>query len=98
MIMKNLKITLVFIFLIFLGMPSETQAQIDSTQYHHIVQIINENSRVLAPDKRIKILEIATENIPENEYVIQTTEADAITLLQQKLSIVAAKITFKTLP
>lgn len=96
MIMKNLKTVLVLIFLITLGVTSE--AQVDSTQYHRIVQIINENSRVIAPDKRTKILEIAAENISDNQYVIQTTEKDAVILLQQKLSAVSAKVTFKTLP
>ncbi|TJZ52424.1 NlpC/P60 family protein [Sphingobacterium olei] len=96
--MENFKTALILIFLISLGVTSEAQAQVDSTQYHRIVQIIDENSRVIAPDKRTKILEIAAENISDNQYIIQTTEKDAVIFLQQKLSAVPAKVTFKTLP
>ncbi|MBE8723170.1 C40 family peptidase [Sphingobacterium pedocola] len=96
--MKNPKIVLALFFLLFVGITHETKAQHDSTQYHHLVQIINENSRIIAPDKRTKILEIAAKNISRNEYIIQTTEEDAVTSLQQKLSTLAAKITFNILP
>jgi len=98
MTMKNPKIVLTLIFMLFLGLISETKAQIDSTQYRRIVQILKDNSETVAPDKRIKILEIAAANIPNNEYIIQTTERELVTQLQQKLSNVEAKIIFSTLP
>lgn len=60
-------------------------AQVDSTVYKQIIDKINTAKTNFAPDKRTKLIELSYTNIPKNEYVIQSTEKDAIDYLSNEL-------------
>lgn len=73
-------------------------AQVDSTNYKHILNKIDIAKTNYAPDKRTKIIELSNINIPNNQYTIQSTEKAAIDFLKDELKTLNSKIVFLTFP
>lgn len=78
--------------------PRISSAQVDSTKYKALVQSLEEGKAKFAPDKRTKLLEIASANLEDNTYVIQTTEPAAASYLQEKLKNSGSKVKVMLLP
>ncbi|GAA4513925.1 NlpC/P60 family protein [Sphingobacterium thermophilum] len=70
---------------LFWGSIKIANAQVDSTIYKNIVKTIDTAKPKFAPDKRTKLLELALADVANNRYVIQTTENEAISFLQNEL-------------
>lgn len=83
---------------VYLGSMSIASAQVDSTIYKSVVKTINASKPQYAPDKRTKLLELVHTDVPNNRYVIQTTEKEVIPFLRQELQNYNANIQFRLLP
>lgn len=73
-------------------------AQVDSTTYKNIVEVIKESQTKFAPDKRTRIVELGFADIPSHRYLIQSTENEAITYLKQQLQHHSVEISYKLFP
>lgn len=73
-------------------------AQVDSTTYKQIVKSLNDTKKKFAPDQRTKLLEIAQSDVSKNNYLIQSTEKEAVSFLKDALKNTSAKIEYRLLP
>lgn len=92
----NLKITALFCFM--LGIQQVSQAQTDSTLYKKVEKIVSEAKQKYAPDKRTKIVALVQADAKNNQYVIESTEAEASQFLNKQLKGLKAKVNIKNLP
>ncbi|GAA4148274.1 C40 family peptidase [Sphingobacterium kyonggiense] len=92
----NLKITALFCFM--LGIQQVSQAQTDSTLYKKVEKIVSEAKQKYAPDKRTKIVALVQADAKNNQYVIESTEAEASQFLIKQLKGLKAKVNIKNLP
>lgn len=92
----NLKITALFCFM--LGIQQVSQAQTDSTLYKKVEKIVSEAKQKYAPDKRTKIVALVQADAKNNQYVIESTEAEASQFLNKQLKNLKAKVNIKNLP
>ncbi|WP_270088133.1 C40 family peptidase [Sphingobacterium sp. SYP-B4668] len=72
--------------------------QIDSSRYVQIRELQETVKNEFAPDKRLKLVELSTTDVPGNIYVIQTTESAAQKKLQAQTKGIDADITIILLP
>ncbi|MGB3064982.1 NlpC/P60 family protein [Sphingobacterium thalpophilum] len=72
--------------------------QVDSTTYFKIKELQENVKREFAPDRRTKIVAIQHADIPQNQYILETTEKDAQFVLEQKAKDIPAHIQVKLLP
>lgn len=75
-----------------------TQAQVDSTTYFRVQKIIEQTKATHAPDKRLKLIELAQSDVSTNTYTLQTSEKDIQQLLSQDLNNVQGNFLVKLLP
>ena len=73
-------------------------AQVDSTTYKQIVKSLNDTKKKFAPDQRTKLLEIAQSDVSKNNYLIQSTEKEAVSFLKDALKNTSANIEYRLLP
>lgn len=95
--MKNIFKTSGLIGALFIS-TQITAAQVDSTQYNKIKQLVDQAKSIYAPDGRTKIVEIYKSDVANNRYTIQTTESEAKYHLQNKLKDISSKVELKLLP
>ncbi|MDF2476891.1 MAG: hydrolase [Sphingobacterium sp.] len=96
--MKN---TLKYAFLAcasLIGASHSHAQQVDSTTYFKIKELQENVKREFAPDRRTKIVAIQKADIPQNLYILETTEKDAKFVLEQKAKEIAANIQIQLLP
>lgn len=72
--------------------------QVDSTTYFKIKELQENVKREFAPDRRTKIVAIQKADIPQNQYILETTEKDAKFVLEQKAKEISANIQIQLLP
>jgi len=72
--------------------------QADSTTYFKIKELQENVKREFAPDRRTKIVAIQKADIPQNQYILETTEKDAKFVLEQKAKEISANIQIQLLP
>lgn len=82
----------------FLGSNHGHAQQQDSATYFKIKELQENVKREFAPDRRTKIVAIQKADIPQNLYIIETTEKDAKFVLEQKAKDIAANIQVHLLP
>lgn len=81
-----------------LGIQQVSQAQTDSTLYKKVEKIVSEAKQKYAPDKRTKIVALVQADAKNNQYVIESTEAEASQFLNKQLKNLKAKVNIKNLP
>ena len=81
-----------------LGIQQVSQAQTDSTLYKKVEKIVSEAKQKYAPDKRTKIVALVQADAKNNQYVIESTEAEASQFLNKQLKGLKAKVNIKNLP
>nr|WP_288812541.1 NlpC/P60 family protein [uncultured Sphingobacterium sp.] len=72
--------------------------QVDSTTYFKIKELQENVKREFAPDRRTKIVAIQKADVPQNIYILETTEKDAKFVLEQKAKEISANIQVQLLP
>lgn len=72
--------------------------QVDSTTYFKIKELQENVKREFAPDRRTKIVAIQKADVPQNLYILETTEKDAKFVLEQKAKEISANIQVQLLP
>jgi len=72
--------------------------QIDSSRYFQIKELQETVKNEFAPDKRLKLVELSTTDIPQHRYVIHTTEVAAKNKLEEQLKAIDAEIRVILLP
>jgi len=72
--------------------------QVDSTTYFKIKELQENVKREFAPDRRTKIVAIQKADVPQNIYILETTEKDAKFVLEQKTKEISANIQVQLLP
>ena len=85
-------------FLVYFGNINNSIAQIDSTIYNSIIKTLDGTKPKFAPDKRTKLLELIKADVKNNQYIIQTTENEAIPFLNNELQNYSANIQYRLLP
>lgn len=75
-----------------------TQAQVDSTTYFRVQKIIEQTKASHAPDKRLKLVELAQSDVSTNTYTLQTSDKEIQQLLSQDLNDVQGNFLVKLLP
>lgn len=92
------KYTYGYLLLLALFSYSGASAQIDSTKYNMVVSSIEEGKSKFAPDKRTKLIELTSADLTTNKYLIQTTESDAVSFLQEKLDHIGVQAEIRLFP
>ena len=81
-----------------IGVSQGHAQQVDSTIYFKIKELQENVKRDFAPDRRTKIVAIQKADIPQNRYILETTEKEAQSVLEQKSKEIAANIQVHLLP
>ncbi|MGJ1498170.1 NlpC/P60 family protein [Sphingobacterium spiritivorum] len=85
-------------FTLFTSLNHVNAQVIDSTTYLKIKELQETVKTEITPDKRLKIIEFLSVDIPKNIYVIQTTEKTAKDRLEQQLKGINAQVSVTLLP
>ncbi|PRD48177.1 C40 family peptidase [Sphingobacterium haloxyli] len=73
-------------------------AQVDSTIYFRVQDLVETTKKEYAPDKRTKLLEIAEADATQDTYKIQTSESDIKEILQAQFAALSGDFKVNLLP
>ena len=86
------------LFCTFFCLNTTSYAQTDSTIYKKVDQIVQDAKQQFAPDKRTKIVALTEANAINNQYVIESSVAEASNYIKTQSANIPATIRINALP
>ncbi|MGX1640286.1 C40 family peptidase [Sphingobacterium sp.] len=86
------------LFCTFFCLNNISFAQTDSTIYKKVDQIVQDAKQQFAPDKRTKIVALTQANAINNQYVIESSVAEASNFIKSQTANIPATIRINALP